>query len=389
MNRNTDIFKRYTQMKFTILSDVLRDHLQVVGRVVSSKNSLAIMEFALFEVQGDTLSLTATDGETRIVTRVSLVNKEGGDMNFCVRVRQLLEPLREIPNQLIEFDLTDDNELEAKYNNGYFSFPVISGSDFPSVEPYGDDKLAIEMPLTNFLEGLENTLYATSTDDVRPIMTGVHMDIRPEHITFVGTNGFLLAYYRHSMLDLGVEEQYRLTLQRKPAQLLSQVLQKKDDEELQMEFYPNYALFQTSSVELQCRLLEGKYPNYETVIPKDNDKVLEADRLQLLAATRRVAVFANKGMDLVSFDFAPTQLTLKASDIDFSTKAEEVLPVSFSYTEARFSFRSEHLIQILGVIPSKDVIMKIGDASRAALISPVGGEAGVEVVVAVMPFVYS
>ena len=376
-------------MKFTILSDVLRDHLQVVGRVVSSKNSLAIMEFALFEVKGDTLSLTATDGDTRIVTRFALMSKEGEDMSFCVRVRQLLEPLREIPNQVIEFTLNEDHELEAKYNNGHFSFPVVQGADFPSVDSLGDDKLAITMPVSNFLEGLENTLYATSSDDVRPIMTGVHMDVRPEHITFVGTNGFLLAYYRHSMLDLGVAEQYKLTLQRKPAQLLSQVLQKKEDEVVEMEFFPNFALFRTSSIELQCRLLEGKYPNYETVIPKDNDKILEADRLQLLAATRRVSVFANKGMDLVSFDFAPTQLTLKASDIDFSTKAEEVLPVSFSYTEARFSFRSEHLIQILGVMPSKEVVMKIGDASRAALISPMEGEAGVEIVVAVMPFVYS
>ncbi|MDD7437704.1 MAG: DNA polymerase III subunit beta [Bacteroidales bacterium] len=376
-------------MKFTILSDVLRDHLQVVGRVVSGKNSLAIMEFALFEVKGDTLSLTATDGDTRIVTHFALMSREGEDMSFCARVRQLLEPLREIPNQVIEFTLNEDHELEAKYNNGFFSFPVIQGADFPSVESLGSDKLEIKMPVTNFLEGLENTLYATSSDDVRPIMTGVHIDIRPEHITFVGTNGFLLAYYRHSMLDLGVAEQYRLTLQRKPAQLLSQVLQKKDDEVVEMEFYPNFALFRSSSVELQCRLLEGKYPNYETVIPKDNDKTLEADRLQMLAATRRVSVFANKGMDLVSFDFSPTQLTLKASDIDFSTKAEEVMPVSFSYTEARFSFRSEHLIQILSVMPSKEIVMKIGDASRAALISPVGGEAGVEIVVAVMPFVYS
>ncbi|MBR8729226.1 Beta sliding clamp [Porphyromonas levii] len=376
-------------MKFTILSDVLRDHLQVVGRVVNSKNTLAIMEFALFEVSGDSLSLTATDGETRIVTRFPLNAKEGEDMSFCVRVRQLLEPLKEIPNQVIEFKLSEDNELEAKYNNGHFSFPVVQGADFPSVESLGDDKLEIKMPVTNFLEGLENTLYATSTDDVRPIMTGVHLDIRPEHITFVGTNGFLLAYYRHSMLDLGVTEPYKITLQRKPAQLLSQVFQKKDDEIVEIELYPNFALFRTPGVELQCRLLEGKYPNYETVIPKENDKTLEADRLQLLAATRRVSVFANKGMDLVSFDFAPTQLTLKASDIDFSTKAEEVLPVSFSSTEARFSFRSEHLIQILGVMPSKEIVMKIGDASRAALISPIESEAGVEIVIAVMPFVYS
>lgn len=375
-------------MKFTILSDELREQLQMVGRVISGK-SLAIMEFALFEIKGDKLSLTATDGETRIRVKMDLPEKEGDDISFCVRVKQLLEPVREIPNQMIRFELdTDKYELNGKYNNGFFAFPVVSGDDFPEVSPLDGSKLELKMPLPNFIEGLENTLYATSMDDVRPIMTGVHMDIRPDNITFVGTNGFLLSYYRHSLLELDLEEPYKVTLQRKPAQLLAQVLS-KSDEVMEMEFYGNYAKFRTERIELLCRLLEGKYPNYETVIPKENDKILEADRLQLLAATRRVAVFANKGMDLVSFEFAPTQLTLKSSDVDFSTNAEEVVPVSFSDTEARFSFRSEHLIQILSVLPSQNIVMKIGDAARAALISPVEVEAGVEIVVAVMPFVYS
>lgn len=377
-------------MKFTILSDLLKDQLQLVGRVVPSKNNgLAIVEFALVEIKGNKISLSTTDMETRICSHFDLNSMEGDDFSFCVRVRQLLEPLREIPNQMLEFELNEeDYVMKCKYNNGFFSFPVVQGSDFPGVKAVDGEALKVAMPIANFYEGLESTIFATSADEVRPIMTGVHLDIRPEHITFVATNGFMLSYYRHSMLDINVEERQRYTLLRKPAQLLLQTLDKEDEGSIDLELYGNYVLFRTETLELQCRLLEGKYPNYETVIPPDNDKFLEADRLQLLAATRRVSVFANKGLTLVSFDFSPNQLVLKANDNDFSTMAEESLPVSFSAEEARFSFRAEHLIQTLSVMQSENVMMKIGDASRAALLQPVDGEAGVEFVVALMPLSY-
>ncbi len=377
-------------MKFKFLSDELREHLQIVGKVIGGKNQPAIMEFALFEVKGEELYLTTTDGETRISTHFHLTSKEGEDMCFCVRVKQLMDPLREISNQMMEFTLNEEQyELQAQYNNGFFSFPVTRGNDFPGVVSLEEGKVQIEMPIANFVEALENTLYATSNDDMRPIMNGIHVDLRPEHITFVATNGYMLAYYRHSMLGLNVDESHKFNLYRKPMQLLSQVLDKEDEGTLKMEFYDNYARFVCDKIELQCRLLEGKYPNYETVVPEDNDKSLEADRVQMLSATRRVAVFANKGLDLISFDISSTQLTLKSNDIDFSTKAEEVIPVSFSASEARFSFRSEHLIQVLSVLSSANIQMKIGDATRAAIITPIGTEAGVEIVIAVMPFIYS
>lgn len=378
-------------MKFTILSDTLREQLQLVGRVVPSKNNgLAITEFALVEIEGEKISLTTTDLETRLTCNFDLVGKEGDDMTFCVRVKQLLDPIREIPNQMLQIELSDmDYELKCSYNNGFFTFPVIKGDDFPEVKSLEGEGLKVSMPIANFYEGLDYTIYAASYDDVRPILTGIHMDIRPEHFTFVSTNAFLLSYYRHSMLDIDVQERHRFTLQRKSAQLLLQVLDKDDEGTIDFEFFTNYALFKTDSIDLQCRLLEGKYPNYETVIPTENDKFLEADRLQLLAATRRVAVFANKALNLVSFDFSPNELVLKANDMDFSTQAEESLPVSFSAPEARFSFRAEHLIQVLSVMPTDSILMKIGDASRAALIQPIGGEAGVEFVVALMPLVYN
>lgn len=377
-------------MKFSILSDYLKEHLDIVNRVISPKNQLSIMEYVLFRIEGKQLTLTATDGETRILTSMELESKEGDDLAFCVRAKQLLDPLKEIPDLIMEFEINMENLLlEGNYGMGNFSFPLLAGNEFPESEALTADSVKIEMPVSTFSEALDSTIYAASVEEIRPVMTGVHLDIRPEHISFVATNGFLLALYRHSALDLGVTDRTQITIQRKPADLLRSLLSRSNEEEkLSVEIFHNYAVFRTTSMELQCRLLEGKYPNYETVIPTDNDKVMEADRLQLLSATTRVKVFADKGMQLVSFDFAPKQLTLKASDSDFSTSAEETVPVSFSADAARFSFRADHVIQILRALQTQNISMKIGDSARAALVSPIGGEVGVEITVAMMPLMF-
>ena len=377
-------------MKFSILSDYLKEHLDIVNRVIAPKNQLSIMEYVLFEIKDKEMTLTATDGETRILTSVELESKEGEDISFCVRARQLLEPLKEIPNLSMTFEIDLEKlVLEGFYGLGNFSFPFLKGDEFPGSEALTSDCVKVEMPLATFSDGLESTIYAASVEEVRPIMTGIHMDIRPEHFSFVATNGFLLALYRHSALDLGVSERTQVTIQRKPADLLRALFAKgAEDDVMSLEIYHNFAVFRTPTMELQCRLLEGRYPNYETVIPTDNDKELVADRDQLLAATSRVKVFADKGMQLVSFDFTPTQLTLKASDSDFSTSAEETIPVSFSADSARFAFRADHVIQILRAMQTKEVSMKIGDSARAALVSPIGGEVGVEITVAMMPLMF-
>lgn len=377
-------------MKFSVLSDYLKDHLDVVNRVISNKSQLSIMEYVLFEIEGNKVKLTATDGETRMLTSMELESKDGDDVSFCVRAKQLLDPLKEIPNLVMSFEIDMEKLiLEANYGMGSFSFPLLQGSEFPNSEALTSESVKIEMPVSTFAEGLESTIYAASVEEIRPVMTGVHLDIRPEHLSFVATNGFLLALYRHSALDLGVTERTQVTIQRKPADLLRSLFARaNEDEMLTVEIFHNYAVFRSPSMELQCRLLEGKYPNYETVIPTDNDKVMEADRLQLLSATTRVKVFADKGMQLVSFDYSPQQLTLKASDSDFSTSAEESVPVSFSAESARFSFRADHVIQILRALPTQNISMKIGDSARAALLSPIGGEVGVEITVAMMPLMF-
>lgn len=377
-------------MKFSILSNYLREHFEVVNRVISSKSQPSIMEYVLCEIEDTTMRLTATDGETRISTSITLESKEGEDLAFCVQARQLLDPLKEIPGLVMEFEIDIEKlTLNGSYGMGKFSFPILEGSQFPESVAFTSDYVTFEMPVTTFVEGLDSTIYAASLEEIRPIMTGVHLDVRPEHISFVATNGFLLAMYRHSALELGVSERTQVTIQRKPADLLRSLLSKSAEEDmLRLEIFHNYAIFRSPSMELQCRLLEGKYPNYETVIPTDNDKVMEADRLQLLSATTRVKVFSDKGMQLISFDFSPNQLVLKASDTDFSTSAEEAVPVSFSAENARFSFRADHVIQILRAMQTQEISMKIGDSARAALVSPIGGEVGVEIVVAMMPLMF-
>lgn len=378
-------------MKFTTPSNLLREHLSTVSKVISNKTKHTIMESVLFEINGDALQLTATDGETRLISQMPIEEKSGNDISFTVKAKQLLEPLSEIANQNLTLELNEENMLlELTYSNGYFAFPVQAGAEFPEAEALSGTTMTLTMPVGTFLQGVEHCIYAASNEEIRPLMMGVHLDVRPEHITFAATDGFMLAWYRNSNLGGQVSEPTSFTLQRKPANLLKGILaQEGDSEPLTIEVFRNYATFITPTLELQCRLLEGKYPNYESVVPKGNDKVLEVDRQLLLGAFRRVSIFANETMNLVTLEIQPNSLRLKASDIDFSTSAEETIPASFSQDQTlNISFQAQHFIQVLSILGGDNVTISLGDKAHAALISPSNMPEGVNILAAVMPLVY-
>ncbi|MDO5035792.1 MAG: DNA polymerase III subunit beta [Porphyromonas sp.] len=378
-------------MKFTTPSNLLHERFTTVSRVIGGKIQLSIMESVLFEVKGDALHLTATDGETRIICEMPIEDKSGDDVSFTVKARQLLDPLREISNQTITFELNEEEMIvEVNYSNGNFSFPVQSGEDFPEPEALSDQSYTLTIPSATFLQGIESSIYATSNEDIRPLMMGLHLDIRPDCITFVGTDGFLMASYRNYNIKGQVEERNSFTLQKKPANLLRGILtQEGDAEPLEIQVYYNFATFSIGTTELQCRLLEGKYPNYESVIPDGNNKVVEADRMQLLGAFRRVSMFASQPMNLVRLEIESKSMKLLAKDNDFSTSAEETIPCSFSEDKPlTISFRGEHYVNVLGTMIGEMVTIKLGDRAHAALISPSGAPEGVEMLVAIMPLVY-
>lgn len=294
-------------------------------------------------------------------------------------------------NLVIDID-ESTYKLNVNYATGNFELLAQSGESYPQANPIGEEhSFAVEMPVSNFTEGLENTIYATSNEDTRPLMMGVYVDARPEHLTFVGTDGFLLAMLRNHGIQHDEEVGRKsFTLQKKAALLLRTMLQKEDeDSAIKVTVYNNFAVIETPKLRLQCRLLEGKYPNYESVFPVDANTHMVADRLQLLTAVRRVSIFGNHAMDMVSLDITDGKLVVRASDQEFSTRAEETLPVSFNSDEGlKISFKATSLINIFNTFDGDNVVLKFGDKSRAVLMTPEVTPEGIEISAAVMPMLY-
>lgn len=380
-------------MRITVASDRLYEYMSLVSRVISTKVSVSVLECVLMEVRGGELRLTASDGEMRIVTTMELESDSGVEGAFCVKAKSFQESLREVLSQNLVIDIDESTyKLSVNYATGNFELMAQSGENYPEANALGDAHMyEVEMPVSQFADGLEYSIYATSNEDTRPLMMGVHVDARPEHMTFVGTDGFMLAMLRNHGITHDVEAgRSSFTLQKKAALLLRTMLQKEDRKaNIGVTVYHNFAVIETSKLRLQCRLLEGKYPNYESVIPHDNDKHMVADRLQLLTAVRRVSIFGNHAMDIISFDITEQQLVARASDQEFSTRAEESLPVSLnSQEELKISFRANNLINVLNTMPGDNVVMKFGDKTRAVIIAPEETEDNIEITAAVMPMLY-
>ncbi len=371
-------------MKFRISSDNLYAHLVQISKVIVQKNALPILDSVLFELNGEQLVLTASDGETRLVTRLDVEETDGKAIKIAIKNRMLLDPLKEISDQIITMTVDEATMLvKVDYRNGTFSFKAQNGETYPTVHTFNEEPVTISIPQNVFLAGIGYTINATSPEDARPITTGVHFDVKPEHITFVGTDGFLLSMYKNTNVRLGLDTTF--TFQKKPALLLRSFLSKDDEAPLDLKIYGNHAVIKTDRVDMVCRLIEGKYPNYLAVIPKNNNNEMLADRVQFLSALRRVSMFTNQAFNLVSFDFAAERLHLKGNDTDFSTAAEEQLAVSYTGQPQVVSFRSTQLMEILSNLNSERISFKLGDKATPGLLSPFETEKGEEITSLVMP----
>ncbi|MDO4771299.1 DNA polymerase III subunit beta [Porphyromonas sp.] len=371
-------------MKFRISSDSLYAHLLQISKVIVQKNSVPILDSVLFELKGEQLVLTASDGETRLVTRLELDDTDGGQMSIAIKNKMLLEPLKEISGQTISMTVDEETMLvTVKYQNGTFSFKAQSGETYPAVAELKEEPVTISIPQNIFLAGIGYTINATSPEDARPITTGIHFDVKPDHITFVGTDGFLLSMYKNNNVKLGLDTTF--TFQKKPALLLRAFLHKEETAPLDLKIYGTHAVIKTENVDMVCRLIEGKYPNYLAVIPKFNQNEIIADRVQFLSALRRVSMFTNQAFNLISFDISADRLHLKGNDTDFSTAAEEQVPISYTGNPQLVSFRSTQLMEILNYLNSEKISFKLGDKATPGLLSPFEVEDGEEITSLVMP----
>jgi DNA polymerase-3 subunit beta len=369
-------------MKFVVSSSLLLSHLQTVGRVIASKNAIPILECFLFELEKDRLTITGADSETRMVTSIE-VTEVSGEGIFAVSSKNLLDSLKELPEQPISFEINDENlDVIIHYENGRYNFVAQKGDEYPQSKPLNDNAFKLHLSAVDLLAGINSTLFATGEDDLRPVVNGVFFDIKEENITFVASDGHKLV--RFINLEVKGNEAASFILPKKPANLLKSILPREEGEAV-IGFDANNAYITIGHFHVVCRLIEGVYPNYNAVIPKDNPYRLTIDRLQFLNALKRISVFSNSASSLVKLSISPNKILISAQDIDYATYAEETVACVYEEADMNIGFKGIYLIEILNSISSEEVVIELADPSRPGLILPIENEEGEDLLTLLMP----
>ncbi|GAB6009817.1 DNA polymerase III subunit beta [Dysgonomonas reticulitermitis] len=369
-------------MKFIVSSTALLSHLQAISKVINSKNTLPILDCFLLELNGSTLTLTAADSETRMVTSLEVNEAEGGG-KFAVNAKNLLDPLKELPEQPLTFEINNDNlETFIYFHNGKYNFIGQSGEDYPQPKELKETAISLTIEPQTLFSGINRTLFASADDELRPVMNGVYFDITPDDLTFVASDGHKLV--RCKTLAAKGTERASFILPKKPANLLKALLP-KEAETVEIKFDENNAYIKMASYTMTCRFIEGRYPNYNSVIPQNNTNKVNLDRLAFLNALKRVSVFSNQASNLIRLQLSDKNIIVSAQDIDFSTAAEETIPCEYAGTTMNIGFKSSFLIEILNNIPSTDISLELSDPSRAGLIIPVENEESEDLLMLLMP----
>lgn len=370
-------------MRFVVSSTELLKHLNAISRVISSKNTLPILDNFLLKLEGKTLLITASDLETTLITKVELENS-AEDGLIAIQAKIMLDTLKEFPEQPLTFNIDPDSlAVEILSANGKFSIVGHNGEDFPVLPKLADSFNEIALPHDLLLAGINKTLFATADDELRPVMNGIFIELSPEEIAFVASDAHKLVRYKRS--DIKYSDVASFILPKKPASLLKNLLP-REDSDVKLEFDEKNAFFTLNGFKMICRLVEGKYPAYNSVIPLNNPNELVIDRVDFYTTLKRVSVFANQGSNLVRLKLTPTELIVSAQDIDFAISGVETIKCEYEGQPMEIGFKSTFLVEILSNLSSEDVKMKLSDPSRAGLLLPAEKEQDYEdVLMLLMP----
>ena len=369
-------------MRFNVSSTKLFANLQSVSRVIAAKNSLSILEDVLFDLNEGVLTLTASDGETTIRTSIDVEASEGnGKVAFGAKL--LLETLREFPEQPLTFVIDEQNfSMLITSANGTYSFVGQNGMEYPEMRTDEENSNSFAINAGVLLDSINKTIFCTADDDLRPVMGGINFDLKPESLTMVATDAHRLV--RLTNTSIHSDNECSFILPKKPATILRNILQ-KETEDVRVAFGDKNVRFEFGRTLIVCRQIEGRYPNYNAVIPQNNQNKVIVDRQTIVNACKRVSVFANTGTSLLKLALTNNSIKISAQDIDFSTSAEETITCSYDGTPMAIGFKAPFLVEILAAIESNDVLIELADPARAGLILPTENQENEEVLMLLMP----
>ncbi|MDR1129582.1 MAG: DNA polymerase III subunit beta [Prevotellaceae bacterium] len=359
-------------MKFVVSSSELLSSLQSVSKVTttSNKNRLPILDNFLFNLHNNTLLITASDLETTLLVSlpINTVEREG---EAAIPAKLLTDTLKEFPEQPLTFIVDPDTLLaEISWSSGKFNLPCLAAEEYPQIPSIEDDYNSITISSNQLMEGITKTIFATADDELRPTMNGIFFDIKTDGLTFVASDAHKLVRYK--LLSLKVEKDCSFILPKKPATYIRGLL--KDEFPVELKFNDKHAVFTSSRFNMTCRLIEGVFPAYNSVIPTDNPKKIVADRVELMTAVRRVSVFSNQASNLIKLKIADNEINISAQDLDFSTSANERVSCRYEGEDIEIGFKSAFLIDILSNLPSAEISIELSDPGRAGLFIPVEEE---------------
>ena len=358
-------------MKFIVSSLKLLKSLQALSGVIGSKNTLPILDDFLFHLEENQLRITSSDLDvTMTVTLVPDMVEGTGEVTIPARL--LLEIMKNFPDVPITVSV-DNNTLaiELVAGEGRYKLAGHKSDEFPQL-PVMADTSVWEIPADVLAKGFDKTVFATGQDEIRPIMSGVLMEMTENYLTFVATDAHKLVRYRR--MDVKSDVVASFIMPKKPINQLKSILATMADEPVRIEFNKTNASYVFGDYVLICRLLEGRYPNYEAVIPKNNPNQLTIDRQTFLSAIRRVAVFSSKATHQVRFRITGQEIMLTAEDVDFYNEAKERLACSYTGDDMEIGFNSRFFQEMLGNFDSNEVKLEMSAPNRAGILTPVDNE---------------
>jgi DNA polymerase III subunit beta len=366
-------------MKFIASSSALLKQLQYISGVISSNTVLPILEDFLFEIDNGKLTVTATDLETVMKIHIDVEAKDNGKV--CIPAKILLDTLKNLPDQPLTFNIDNNFGIEITSDNGKYKVMGENPDNFPK-EPSADDAKSFTIKSTGLVTAINKSIFATSTDDLRPAMTGVFFELGKKSISFVATDAHRLVKYTRTDVSCPAEDSF--IVPRKPLNLLKTALPDNDDE-LTVSYSDNHLFVVHGGTELVCRLIDARFPDYKVVIPKDNPYKMNVSRSDFQSALRRVSVFSNKSTNQVALTITGNELQLASQDVDFSFEGNERMACTYDGEDLAIAFNAKFLIEMLNAAETADVVVELSTSNRAGILKPSEQNADENLLMLVMP----